>query len=158
MIMQTVRPYRPQDKTALIELWKKCGLTRPWNDPNADIELAVSTPTSTIMIGADAADRPVGSVMTGFDGHRGWLYYVAVDPDIRGSGHGRTLCNHAETWLKTIGCTKVEAIMRGENTNVRGFYDAMGYFFEDRVLMAKWLIPNPLQIWPMKPHSPTCRS
>lgn len=152
--MQTIRPYRSQDKAALIELWKKCGLTRPWNDPDADIDLAVSKPNSTILVGIDETDRAVGSVMTGFDGHRGWLYYVAVDPDVRGSGLGRTLCTHAETWLKTIGCTKVEAIMRAENTQVRGFYDALGYFFEDRVLMAKWLIPQPVANLPDEAAQP----
>ena len=142
--MLSVRPYRQSDREDLIALWKTCGLTRPWNDPEKDIKLAISGPTSTILVGVDEADKVGASVMAGFDGHRGWLYYVAVSPDLQGSGMGRTLCTHAETWLKTIGCTKVEVIMRGENTKVRGFYDQLGYFYEDRVLMAKWLIPQPV--------------
>lgn len=142
--MLSIRPYKQTDLQPLIELWQRCGLTRPWNDPEKDINLAISGPTSTILVGVDEDDSVAASVMAGFDGHRGWLYYVAVDPAQQGTGIGRSLCTHAETWLKTIGCTKVEVIMRGENTKVRGFYDRLGYMVEDRVLMAKWLIPQPV--------------
>lgn len=142
--MFNIRPYKAQDEKPLIELWQSCNLTRPWNDPAKDIRLATTAPNSTVLVGVDDDDRVIGSVMAGFDGHRGWLYYLAVHPDHRTAGHGRTLCAHAEAWLKTLGCNKVEALMRGENTRVRGFYDAMDYHFEDRVLMAKWLVPPPV--------------
>ncbi len=144
LTMLVVRPYKAQDEAPLIELWKICNLTRPWNDPDRDISLATTAPNATLLVAVDDDDVVIGSVMAGFDGHRGWLYYLAVHPDHRVAGHGRTLCAHAEAWLKTLGCPKVEALMRAENNKVRGFYDSIGYRFEDRVLMAKWLIPQPV--------------
>lgn len=137
-----VRTFREGDTDALIDLWRRCGLTRPWNDPEADIALARGSGTAELFVG-ELEGALVAGAMAGFDGHRGWLYYVAVDPDCRGRGFGRSICAHAEAWLKARGCPKVEAILRGENRATMEFYQALDYRMEDRVLMAKWLRSPP---------------
>ena len=80
-------------------LWQRCGLTRPWNDPHADIALARRRDNSTVLIGRDNG-AIVATVMVGHDGHRGWVYYVAVDPDGRKRGYGRAIMAAAEDWLR----------------------------------------------------------
>jgi ribosomal protein S18 acetylase RimI-like enzyme len=119
-------------------LWQRCGLTRPWNDPSSDIALARQGPNSAILVGrADGA--LVASVLVGHDGHRGWVYYVAVDPDVQGKGFGRAIMQAAETWLRERGLTKIMLMVRPDNTCVRAFYEALGYFDQPRALYAKWL-------------------
>ena len=133
-----IRPYTPADRDAVIALWKACGLTRPWNDPASDIAFCVSKPESTILIG-EVDGKVVASVMTGHDGHRGWLYYLAVEPGLQRSGHGRMMVAAAEDWLKQHGAPKVMLMVRPENEAVRAFYDALGYEEEPRVIFAKRL-------------------
>ena len=133
-----IRPYTPADRDAVIALWEACGLTRPWNDPAADIAFCVSKPESTILVG-EAYGKLIASVMTGHDGHRGWLYYLAVEPGLQKSGHGRAMVEAAEAWLKARGVPKIMLMVRPENTKVRAFYDSLGYEEEERVLFAKRL-------------------
>ena len=87
------------DVATVIALWQACGLTRPWNDPAADIALARRGPNSTILIGR-ADDTIVATVLVGHDGHRGWVYYVATDPELGAMGFGRAIMNAAEDWLR----------------------------------------------------------
>ena len=134
----SIREYRPADRDAVIALWEACGLTRPWNDPATDIAFCVARPESTILVG-ETDGRLIASVMTGHDGHRGWLYYLAVEPGLQKSGHGRTMVAAAEDWLKARGAPKVMLMVRPENTTVRAFYDALGYEEEERVIYAKRL-------------------
>ena len=134
----SIREYRPADRDGVIALWEACGLTRPWNDPATDIAFCVSKPESTILVG-EIDGKPVASVMTGHDGHRGWLYYLAVEPGLHKSGHGRAMVAAAENWLKARGVPKVMLMVRPENTTVRAFYDALGYEEEERVIYAKRL-------------------
>lgn len=134
----SIRTYTSADRDAVIALWEACGLTRPWNDPVADIAFCVSKPESTILIG-EADSRVVASVMTGHDGHRGWLYYLAVEPGLQKSGHGRAMVAAAEDWLKRRGAPKVMLMVRPENEKVRAFYDALGYEEEERVIYARRL-------------------
>ncbi len=89
----------------VIALWQACGLTRPWNDPAADIALARRGPNSTMLIGRDAG-AIVATAMVGHDGHRGWVYYVAADPDRRAKGFGRAIMDAAEDWLRAAGIAK----------------------------------------------------
>ena len=96
------RPFTDQDEEAVISLWQRCGLTRPWNDPAKDIEFARDKPASGILVG-ELDGEIVASVMVGHDGHRGTLYYVSVDPDQQGNGYGRRIVRHAEDWLKAQG-------------------------------------------------------
>lgn len=137
-----IRPIIDGDEEALVALWGACKLIRPWNDPTADIALARRSPAAEIFVGIDGGDI-VASAMCGFDGHRGWLYYVATHPDLRGTGAGRSIVTVAEDWLAEQGCPKAELIIRGGNKPVAAFYEAIGYTVEDRILMAKWLIDPP---------------
>ena len=126
------------DITPVITLWRACGLTRPWNDPAADIALARRGPNSTILIGRDG-DAIVATAMVGHDGHRGWVYYVATDPDRRGKGFGRTIMAAAEDWLRAAGIAKLQLLVRRENAKAGAFYQSIGYSEAQTVVFAKWL-------------------
>jgi ribosomal protein S18 acetylase RimI-like enzyme len=128
----------PADFPAVIALWEEAGLTRPWNPPAADLQRALDTPTATVL-GAVADDRLVGTVMVGHDGHRGWVYYLAVAAAERGTGVGRTLMRAAEGWLVERGAVKVQLMVRPTNTAVTGFYDRLGYTDADVRVLAKRL-------------------
>jgi ribosomal protein S18 acetylase RimI-like enzyme len=134
----SIAPVADADVAAVIDLWQRCGLTRPWNDPAADIALARRGPNSAILIGRDG-DAIVATAMVGHDGHRGWVYYVAVDPDRRISGHGRAIMNAAEDWLRQAGIVKLQLMVRPDNTKVQAFYESLGYDEQERVIYAKWL-------------------
>ena len=136
--MSSIRPYRESDLGAVVDLWQACNLTRPWNPPARDIEFCRGSGHGELFV-AEEAGRVVGSVMAGHDGHRGWLYYVAVDPTRRKSGLGRRLVAHGEAWLGGQGVPKAMLIIRDTNEAARGFYEAIGYEVEPRILMTKWL-------------------
>lgn len=133
-----IAPLRQADIDAVIGLWERCGLTRPWNDPRADIVLALRGANSTILVGKDA-EAVAATVMVGHDGHRGWFYYLGVDPAYQGRGFGRLIMTTAESWLKTHGLLKAELLIRPENIKVQSFYAALGYNIEPRTIMTKWL-------------------
>jgi ribosomal protein S18 acetylase RimI-like enzyme len=127
---------------AAIALWTAAGLTRPWNDPASDARRALQTATSTIL--AARSDESIrGTVMVGHDGHRGWVYYLAVDPALQRGGIGRELMRAAEGWLIERGVPKLNLMVRGENASVRAFYERIGYELSDVVVMAKFLTPEP---------------
>ena len=129
---------RDADIAAVIALWQACGLTRPWNDPAADIALARREPNSTILIGrADGAI--VATVMVGYDGHRGWVYYVATDPDRRAKGYGRAIMNAAEDWLRAAGIAKLQLMVRRDNAKAGAFYQSIGYAEAQTIVFAKGL-------------------
>ena len=122
----------------VIALWQRCGLVRPWNDPAADIALARSGGNSDVLVGrADAAIA--ATVLVGHDGHRGWVYYVAVDPDHQRKNFGRVIMQAAEDWLRARGIEKLQLLVRGDNTQVNAFYESLGYGEQKRVIYAKWL-------------------
>jgi len=126
------------DITAVVALWERCGLTRPWNDPAADIALARRGPNSTILVGRED-EKIVASAMVGHEGHRGWVYYVAVDPDRRGQGLGRTIMNAAEDWLRQAGIAKLQLLVRQDNAKASAFYETIGYDEAAVTVFAKWL-------------------
>ena len=123
---------------AAAALWAEAGLIRAWNDPRADIAAALACPTSTILAARDGG-RIVGTVMAGYDGHRGWLYYVAVADDRRGTGLGRALVDAAEQWLAAQGARVIRLMVRAENGAVTGFYEALGYEDGEMIVMGKRL-------------------
>jgi ribosomal protein S18 acetylase RimI-like enzyme len=137
-IALSIAPIADADIADVIALWRACDLTRPWNDPAADIALARRGPNSAILIGRDG-DAMIASALVGHDGHRGWVYYVAVDPARRGKGFGRAIMNAAENWLRVRGIEKLQLMVRGDNTRVQAFYGSLGYLEQERVLFAKWL-------------------
>lgn len=114
------------EREAVIALWVRCGLTRPWNDPEADMALAEVTENATILVARDG-ENLVGAAMTGHDGHRGALYYLGVDPDTRRGGIGRALVQAAEAWCRSRGAPKLNLLVRMENQAVLAFYEALGY-------------------------------
>ena len=126
------------DVAAVIALWQACGLTRPWNDPAADIALARRGPHSTVLIGRDR-DAIVATAMVGHDGHRGWVYYVTVDPACRHQGYGRAIMTAAENWLRARGIQKLQLMVRADNVQVHAFYQSLCYYEQQRVTFAKWL-------------------
>lgn len=113
------------DRETVGALWRACDLTRPWNDPDRDFLLAVSGATSTVLVVRDG-DAITGSVMVGFDGHRGWVYYLAVHPGSRRTGLGRALMAAAEDWLVERGAPKIQLMVREVNAAATGFYEALG--------------------------------
>ncbi len=137
-----LRTFHAADTDPLIELWRRCGLTRPWNDPRADIGRAHEHDAATIFLVTDESGI-IGSVMCGYDGHRGWVYYLASDPDHQGKGIGKQLMTAAEDWLRDRGCPKIELMVRSTNSAAIGFYDAIGYQPQDVTVQAKWLIETP---------------
>jgi ribosomal protein S18 acetylase RimI-like enzyme len=124
------------DIEPVVALWERCGLTRPWNDPRADIALARRTEGATVLIGW-LDDAIAASVMVGSDGHRGWLYYMGVDPKLQRAGLGREIMAAAETWLLGQGVPKIQLMVRSENGQAQGFYRQLGYELQDTVVLGK---------------------
>ena len=120
-------------------MWNEAGLVRPWNDPDADFERALRGASSTVLL-AEVDGRPVGTVMVGDDGHRGWIYYLAVDPGQQGTGVGRRLMAAAEAWLREQGCPKLQLMVRGSNEGAVAFYEGIGYDRADVQVLGRWLV------------------
>jgi ribosomal protein S18 acetylase RimI-like enzyme len=133
-----IRDLTPGDTDAALALWARAGLVRPWNPPELDLRRALEGETSTVL-GAFGDRGLAGTVMVGNDGHRGWVYYLAVEEDERGAGLGRTLMGAAEGWLRDRGVVKAQLMVRSTNTAVLGFYDRLGYEDADVRVRAKWL-------------------
>ena len=123
---------------AATSLWLRAGLTRPWNPPEFDLQRALDGATSTVL-GAFDDDRFIGTVMVGHDGHRGWVYYLAVDESQRGTGLGRQMMTAAENWLREHGAVKVQLMVRSTNEAVLGFYEHLGYEDANVQVRSKWL-------------------
>ncbi len=134
----TVAPIGDGDVADVIALWQRCGLTRPWNDPASDIALARKGENAAMLAGRDNSGI-VASVLVGHDGHRGWVYYVAVDPDCRHKGYGRVIMDAAEQWLRRRGIEKLQLMVRPDNSQVQAFYQSLGYLEQERIIYAKWL-------------------
>lgn len=133
-----VRPYRPGDREALVELWSACELTRPWNDPYRDIERKLARDPENLLV-VEHDGNLVGSVMVGYEGHRGWVNYLAVNPGHRGQGLGRLLMERAEEILRGLGAAKLNLQVRSSNEAALGFYERLGYKQDEAVSMGKRL-------------------
>jgi ribosomal protein S18 acetylase RimI-like enzyme len=134
----SIGPIEDRDISEVIALWQRCGSTRPWNDPAADIALARKDTNSTVLLARDGGAL-VASVLVGHDGHRGWVYYVTVDPDHRFKGYGRAIMDAAEAWLRAKGILKLQLMVRKDNAKVHAFYRSIGYYNQETVTFAKWL-------------------
>ncbi len=132
------RSMKQEEVETVVALWRRCGLLRTYNEPQHDIESARENPTSDMLVGC-LDERTVACAMVGFDGHRGYVYYVAVDPDHHDRGFGRDMMSIAEEWLKRHGVWKINLMVRESNELVRGFYEKIGYESQPRVLYTKWL-------------------
>lgn len=127
--------------TAAVELWDATGLTRPWNDADADLKRAMSGPASTVLAACSEEAGLLGTAMVGHDGHRGWVYYLAVHPTVQGQGIGRSLMVACEAWIASHGIPKIQLMVRHSNTDVVAFYEALGYTVGDVILLGRVLQP-----------------
>ena len=133
-----IRPYKVADETGVIRLWHRCQLVVPHNDPKADIARKMKVQPELFLV-AITENRVVGTVMAGYEGHRGWINYLAVDPEYRRQGIGRRMMMTVEKKLKTYGCPKINLQVRETNTAVIEFYRRLGYH-NDHVLSLGKLI------------------
>lgn len=140
-----LRSYRPGDREALVALWSICELTRPWNNPHRDIDRKLARDGDNLLV-LEEDNQLIGSVMVGYEGHRGWVNYLAVHPDHQRQGLGRLLMDEAERRLRDLGCAKVNLQVRASNETAREFYRQIGYTVDEAVSFGKRLehdIPSP---------------
>lgn len=133
-----IRPFRTQDEESVIALWESCGLIRPWNNPRKDIARKLTVGPELFLVGL-VDGRIVATAMAGYDGHRGWINYLAVAPDEQRRGCGRTIMNEVESRLHAAGCPKINLQVRSDNPEVIAFYRALGYREDEVVSLGKRL-------------------
>lgn len=139
--LMLIRPFHPDDESAVIALWERAGLTRPWNDPHKDIRRKLCVQSEWFLVGL-VKDQIVASLMAGYEGHRGWISYLAVDPDHQRNGYGRKIMQHAEQLLLAAGCPKINLQIRSSNLEAIAFYERIGFKQDDVVSYGKRLIPD----------------
>lgn len=136
-----IRPFTSEDKTAVIELWRKCDLLRPWNDPEKDINRKLASSPELFLVGV-LDGKICASAMAGYEGHRGWVNYLAVDPDVQNSGMGRRIMSEVESRLLNLGCPKINVQIRSSNSNAVEFYEKIGYSTDEVISVGKRLIKD----------------
>jgi len=136
-----IRQFETADAADVVALWEACGLTRPWNDPHADIARKQQVQPELFLV-AVVDGHLVGAVMGGYDGHRGSINYLAVAPDRQGMGVGRALVQRVEGMLRERGCPKINLQVRIENDQANGFYEALGYESFQVTDFSKRIIPD----------------
>ncbi len=134
--MTQIREATPDDQNSVIAVWTECELVKPQNDPITDFDLALRTSSSTILV-LEKDHESIGAVMVGFDGHRGWFYYLGVKPKHQNGGFGRQLIDAAEEWLEVRGAPKSMLMVRHSNTKVVEFYKKLGYSVEETFVLSK---------------------
>jgi len=134
-----IRAFRRADRAAVVALWQQCGLTRPWNDPQADIDRKRTEQPELFLVGT-IGRKLVASAMAGFDGHRGWVYYLAVAPQHRNKSYGRALMQEVERLLEERGCPKLNLMVRSSNRDAIEFYRRLGYVQDEVASLGKRLI------------------
>ena len=134
----TIRPYHPNDEAALLALWRACELVKPQNNPGKDIARKLRVNPEWFLVG-ETDGRIVAAVMAGYEGHRGWINYLAVDPAHRRAGLGRAMMAEAERLLRAAGCPKINLQVRTSNRDVIAFYQRIGFAPDDVVSLGKRL-------------------
>ena len=133
-----IRPYQASDLAQVLALWRACNLTIAANDPRKDIERKLAVSPEQFLLG-EFEGKVVASVMTGYEGHRGWINYLAVAPSHRRKSYGRLMMAAAEQLLDELGCPKINLQVRSANAAVVAFYASLGYVIDDVVSMGKRL-------------------
>jgi ribosomal protein S18 acetylase RimI-like enzyme len=133
-----IRPYQERDRDSLVALWASCDLTRAWNDPGRDIDRKLANDAQNLLVIERAGDI-IGSVMVGYDGHRGWINYLAVHPSHQRQGFARQLTVEAERRLREVGCAKVNLQVRSSNARAHDFFSRIGYVPDAVVSLGKRL-------------------
>ncbi len=141
MTQPTIRPFCLEDSQAVIAIWEACRMIVPWNDPHKDIARKLQVNPELFLV-AELNGRIAGTVMGGYEGHRGWINYLAVAPDCQGRGVGRALMETIETKLLALGCPKINLQVRKSNTAVIQFYGHLGYHIDDVINLGKRLIKD----------------
>jgi ribosomal protein S18 acetylase RimI-like enzyme len=136
-----VRPYGESDEAAVVALWQQCGLTRPWNDPRKDIARKLAVQREMFLVG-ESGGAVIATAMGGYDGHRGWVNYLAVAPAHRLRGHAAHLMRHLEGLLSAAGCPKINLQVRASNAQALAFYGRLGYAQDDVISLGRRLIPD----------------
>lgn len=136
-----IRQFHPADTEAVVDLWRRCRLFRPWNDPYEDIRRKLAVDDDLFLV-AEEDERVVGSIMGGYDGHRGSIFYLAVEPDHRNRGWGVALLEEVERRLLERGCPKINLQVRTDNEDAIGFYLRQGFAREDLIDLGKRLIED----------------
>jgi ribosomal protein S18 acetylase RimI-like enzyme len=136
-----IRPFRPADEAAVIALWQVAGLTRPWNDPHRDIARKLRVQPELFLVG-EWNGSVVATAMAGYDGHRGWVYYLGVDPAHRRCGFARALMVRVEELLRNLGCPKIDLMVRDGNDSATAFYLGIGYGQDPVITLSKRLIED----------------
>ncbi len=140
-----IRAFTLQDQAAVIALWQACGLTRAWNDPAQDIARKLTVQPELFLVGA-SNEEVIASVMAGYEGHRGWVNYLAVSPTYQRQSYARQLMREVERLLRERGCPKINLQIRSSNAAVIAFYRHIGYAQDDVVSMGRRLIDDPPQV------------
>lgn len=133
-----IRTYVDKDEATVVNLWKDCNLTVPWNNPYSDIARKVADSSHLFFVG-ELNDNIVATCMAGYDGHRGWIYYLAVRPGLQGRCIATKLLKHSENALADLGCPKIDLMVRKTNEKVLGFYRNAGYSDDPVLVLSKRL-------------------
>ena len=136
-----IRPYLPADENAVVGLWRKCNLLRSWNNPKRDIERKLQVNPELFLVGL-VDDKVVTAVMGGYEGHRGWVNYLAVDPAYQRRGLGGQVMEAVEKKILAMSCTKINLLIRTDNTAAVKFYESIGYKMDEVVSMGKRLVED----------------
>jgi ribosomal protein S18 acetylase RimI-like enzyme len=133
-----IRALDVSHRSGAVALWERTDLVRPWNPPDGDFDRAV-TGESSVVLGGFVGDDLCATAMVGHDGHRGWVYYLAVEPALQSSGVGRRMMAAAESWVAAAGIPKIQLMVRATNATTTGFYESIGYRAEDTVVLSRRL-------------------
>ncbi|HEX5222276.1 MAG TPA: GNAT family acetyltransferase [Verrucomicrobiae bacterium] len=133
-----IRPFEPADEAAVVALWQSCDLVRPWNDPHKDIRRKLAGQPDWLLVGV-IENEIVATVMVGYEGHRGWINYLAVAPAYQRSGYGRQIMSQAERLLRERGCPKINLQVRTTNPSAIDFYQRIGFRIDEVVSLGKRL-------------------
>ena len=136
-----IRPYADADQAQVVALWQICELTRPWNDPVKDIARKQQVRPEWFLVG-DLDGQVIASVMFGYEGHRGWMNYLAVAPQYQSKGYAQALIETGEALLLAAGCPKISLQVRSSNAKVIAFYQSLGYAQDEAISLGKRLIPD----------------
>jgi len=136
-----IREYIISDEEEVIALWAKCGLIVPWNNPHQDIERKLKVDPDLFLVGEVNGDI-VASVMGGYEGHRGWVNYLAVHPEYRRNGLGKEIMQEVEKRIKVKGCPKINLQVRATNHDVIAFYQAIGFMDDNVIGLGKRLVED----------------
>jgi ribosomal protein S18 acetylase RimI-like enzyme len=141
MMKMEIRPFDPHDEESVVQLWTDCGLVVPWNNPHRDIQRKLKIQPEMFLV-ACSDSQIIATVMAGYDGHRGWINYLAVHPQYQHSGIGRRMMDEAESRLRAAGCPKINLQVRSKNATVIEFYERIGFKTDDVVSLGKRLEPD----------------